>query len=120
MQTAHLPSLNETLSRSIDLCHECKNVCTAAVGYCLDQGGRHAEPNHIRLLRSCAEICQTTVNFMLRGADLLPTVAIACAEVCGRCAESCATFDEDITMQRCAEVCRRCAEVCAGMALASR
>ena len=78
---------------------------------------RHAEAAHIRLLLDCAEICQTSANFMLRGSDLHARVCAVCAEVCERCAQDCETFEEDF-MQACAQECRRCAESCRRMAQA--
>jgi hypothetical protein len=78
-------------------------------------GGEYAQPNHIRLLLDCAEICQTNANFMLRGSDLHGLICATCAEVCDRCAGDCDRFD-DAQMKRCAETCRRCAESCREMA----
>jgi hypothetical protein len=86
------------------------------VAHCLEKGGRHAEPQHIRLLLDCAEICQTSANFMVRGSDLHAATCRACAEVCERCADDCERMADDEMMRRCAEICRRCAASCAQMA----
>jgi hypothetical protein len=80
-------------------------------------GGEHAEPEHIRLLIDCADICQTSANFMLRQSHAHGKVCGVCAEVCEQCAESCARFDDDSVMQQCAEVCRTCAASCREMAM---
>jgi hypothetical protein len=74
-------------------------------------GGAYAAPAHIELLLNCAELCQTTANFMLRSAAAHQSVWSACAELCLRCAEDCARFDDDL-MRACAAACRRCAEFC--------
>lgn len=101
-------------------CEECHDICAETVSYCLQKGGDHAEPDHIRLLLDCAEICQTSANFMLRVSDLHTETCRACAVVCQRCAESCQRMTNDAQVKRCAEVCRRCGESCERMAGAGR
>ena len=102
------------MQQCIDNCQECHEICLRMVPHCLQKGGRHAE--HIRLLLDCAEICQTSANFMVRGSELHPLTCGACAEVCERCAEACERLGDDDMMRRCAEVCRRCAQACRQMA----
>lgn len=85
--------------------------------HCLTRGGEHANPEHIRLLHDCAEICQTTANFLTRHSDLYAIVCEACAEICQQCHESCDQYEGDVCMQNCAETCRRCAEACQHMAI---
>jgi hypothetical protein len=86
------------------------------VDYCLRQGGRHAEANHIRLMLDCVEICQTSADFMIRASDLHKHTCAACAAVCDRCAQDCASFTDSAEMQRCADMCKRCADSCRQMA----
>jgi len=105
-----------SLQQCIEECEHCHHVCLETVTHCLQTGGKHAEAAHIRLLLDCAEICQTSANFMLRGSDLHTRTCAACAEVCERCAESCERFGDDDKMKACAEVCRRCAASCRAMA----
>ena len=109
--------LPESMLQCIEHCRDCQRACMQTLTYCLQQGGRHAAANHIRLMIDCAEMCQTAANFMLRGSDLHVHVCAACADVCERCAEDCgAHFTNDLRMQACAEACRRCAESCRQMA----
>jgi hypothetical protein len=86
------------------------------VAYCLQKGGTHAEAAHIGLLLDCAEICQTSANFMLRGSEQHTQTCAACAAICEVCAEECARMDDDPPMRNCAEACRHCAESCRRMA----
>jgi hypothetical protein len=109
-------SMNETLHQCIEECVDCHSICLNTTTYCLEQGGRHAEGGHMRLLIDCAEICQTSANFMLRGSPLHARTSAVCAEICARCAEDCGHFKDDAHMERCAETCRRCAESCRQMA----
>lgn len=81
--------------------------------HCLEQGGKHVEPEHFRLMQGCAEICQTAANLMLGGFPLHKSVCGVCAQACDACAESCAEVGD---MEECVEVCRQCADSCRRMA----
>jgi hypothetical protein len=102
--------MSDDLRSCIQECQNCHNVCLETVSYCLQMGGEHASPAHIRLLLDCSEICQTSANFMLRMSDFHTSTCGVCAEVCERCAQDCARFENDSVMQQCAETCRRCAQ----------
>jgi hypothetical protein len=95
---------------------ECHRICEATIKYCLDKGGKYADSKHIQALLDCAEICQTTSNFILRESTMHERVCAICAEICTKCAESCEQVDaSDDMMKHCADVCRRCAEACQQM-----
>lgn len=100
----------------IDECNACRDICTECVTHCLSLGGEHAQPDHVRTLLDCADICATSSGFMLRGSDLHIDVCGVCADVCGACASSCEELYSDEMMTRCAAACRRCAESCQRMA----
>jgi len=104
------------MQQCIQECLTCHSTCLQAVSHCLQMGGKHADPRHITLLLDCAEICQTSANFMLRGSALHGRTCGVCAEVCERCAQSCEQMGDDATMRACADECRRCAESCRHMA----
>ena len=112
MTHAHTGQMQEC----IDNCTSCHATCMETLSHCLEKGGKHAEPSHIRLLADCAQICATSADFMLRGSDLHRLTCGVCAEVCRRCAEACDRLADDEIMRRCAEECRRCAESCRKMA----
>ena len=108
--------LSDEMLRCIELCLDCHKACVQTLPYCLQTGGHHAEANHIRLMMDCAEICQTSANFMLRGSDLHEHTCAACAAVCERCAVDCERMsDGDSRMAACAEMCQRCADACRQM-----
>ena len=115
MQYSHT-TIDQAMRECIRECQRCHDICTETISHCLQMGGDHAEPRHIRLLMDCAEICQTSANFMLRGSDLHASVCEVCATICERCAEDCERFTDDKLMQACAEVCRSCARSCQEMA----
>ena len=108
--------LDQGMRDCIQECQRCHDSCTETVTHCLQMGGDHAEPNHIRLFWDCAEICQTSANFMLRISEFHGQTCGVCADVCERCAENCERFADDQMMQQCAQACRSCAESCREMA----
>lgn len=105
-----------TMETCIERCEESHRICLETVQYCLQLGGKHAEPAHVRLLMDCAQICATSADFMIRGSDMHGYTCAACAAVCERCAQDCEQFADDEQMQRCARACRDCAESCRQMA----
>jgi hypothetical protein len=83
------------------------------MNHCLVQGGKRVEPQHFRLMMACAEICQTSANFMLIGTPHHKHTCRECAEICEECARSCESVGG---MEDCVQECRRCAESCRKMA----
>lgn len=100
----------------IERCLDCHRGCLETAPHCLQMGGEHATAAHIGLLLDCAEMCQTSANFMLRGSPFHTHTRGVCAEVCERCAEDCERFGDDQRMRDCATSCRRRAESCRRMA----
>lgn len=107
--------MNQDLQQCVQECTQCHRSCLEAMHYCLLQGGAYADPEHIRLLTDCAEICQTSANFMLRDSDLHMLINEACAEICQQCWESFNHFNKDAQMKQWAADCRRCSETCQQM-----
>ena len=114
--TVHQGTLDADMQQCVEECLRCQQVCTTTVSYCLTNGGRHADAEHIVTLLDCAEICGTSASFMLRGSHAHTSTCAVCAEVCRACAESCERMGDDEVMVACAEECRRCAESCDRMA----
>ena len=105
---------HQKLQACIDACSQCHETCLhTAMTHCLETGGEHVEAEHFRLMMSCAEICQTTSNFMLSGSSFHKDVATVCATICEACAKSC---DQIAGLQDCANTCRECADSCRKMA----
>lgn len=112
-----LHQINSEMPQCIQTCLDCHSTCLNTITYCLQQGGQHADSAHIALMLDCAEICQTSANFMLRNSALHMRTCGVCAEVCDMCAMDCQRFANDQQMQACAEMCRRCAASCRQMAM---
>lgn len=112
--------LTKDLQPCIENCTQCHQICLRQVSRCLGKSGDHARPEHIRLLRDCAEICQTSANFMLRYSPLHPLTCGVCAEICEQCAQECSNMSDGDFMQECIEMCRRCAASCKEMSSSER
>lgn len=105
------------MNQCITNCFSCSAICVETINHCLSMGGEHANAEHIGLLQTCAEICTTSANAMLRGTHAHTATCRACAEICRMCAEHCERMaGSDETMRQCAEACRRCADSCSAMA----
>jgi hypothetical protein len=110
----HTAHTKHPMQACIDACSHCHQVCLqTAMNHCLDAGGDHVAADHFRLMMDCAEICQASANFQLRGSHFQRRLCEVCAEVCEACAADC---EELGGMEECVEVCRDCAASCRQMA----
>lgn len=107
---------SQTMQQCIQNCQDCHRICAETVQHCLQQGGRHAEPDHVRDLLDCEQICALSADFMIRQSPFHERTCAVCAEVCARCAESCEQVNDGPAMQRCVDICRQCEDSCRQMA----
>ncbi len=104
---------NAQMQQCIDNCTSCHAMCLSmASQHCLEAGGKHVEASHFRLMMDCAQICQTSADFMLRGSAHHAHVCKECADICRDCAASCEAVGG---MDECVAACRKCAESCGQM-----
>lgn len=113
----HELKMDQSMEQCIQNCLDCARICMETLTYCHEQGGKHTEPGHLKLLMDCSEICQISAHFMLRGSEFHKQTCAVCADVCERCAQDCERFGDDAQMQTCAQVCRRCTESCRQMSM---
>lgn len=109
--TAHMPTeLTAEMERCVRDCLECYRVCVdTAINHQLGVAARQMEPAHIRLLLSCAEICQTTATVVRSRSPLhKPTCRIA-AKLCRRCASECERLGD---LEECVRAARVCVDSC--------
>lgn len=105
------------MQQCIENCSNCHRICVETTQHCLEMGGKHASAEHIALMLDCAQICDTSADFMLRGSPRHHLTCGVCAEVCAKCADECERLaDGDQQMMECAEQCRVCATSCREMA----
>jgi hypothetical protein len=107
--------LDEKTQNCIKDCLACATVCTQTISHCLQQGGRHAAADHIKLLSDCADMCRMSASMMARGSIFHARHCSLCAEVCKACEESCEEFGDDPQMKACADACRTCWDACRQM-----
>ena len=105
--------IESPMQDGINACLDCHSMCfRMATTFCLEKGGRHVEQKHLRLMLNCAELCQTSANFMLSDSPMHGRVCLICAEACEACAKSCEQVGD---MRECVEECLRCAKSCREM-----
>jgi hypothetical protein len=101
------------MKQCIEDCERCYRVCfSMAMNHCLEQGGRHVEPEHFRSMTICADLCRLTADAMLANFKLHEELCRACSRVCEECAASCRKLDG---MEECVDACEHCAKSCAAM-----
>lgn len=109
--------MSPEMQQCIDNCQKCHATCLQMLSqHCLEAGGKHVEPAHFRLMLDCAQICQVSVDFMLRGSKHHPHICRECAEINEQCAQSCEALGD---MEDCVAACRACVQSCGEMAKAA-
>jgi hypothetical protein len=106
----HAAMTSHEMEECITGCLACHASCLQTVEHCLAEGGAHADPEHVRLLLDCAELCESSAHFMIRQSPFQGRICALCAEVCRACEEACRRLGDAVDL-RCAESCRRCAEM---------
>jgi hypothetical protein len=108
---------DDDMQKCIQLCRDCYAMCTQAITHCLKVGGRHAAPDHIRLLLDCAQMCATASDYMLRESPFHNRICRVCSDLCKQCGKDCEqTAADDQMMKQCIEICRKCGDSCERMA----
>lgn len=107
---------HDELQECIEECLNCHAVCTITLQHCIASGGDYTEVNLVGIILDCAEMCQTSANFMLRGSPYHVITCAACAELCRACEEACRGVPGDEQLAHCAEICATCAGACDRMA----
>lgn len=108
--------INEQMLHCIQECTSCHAVCLHTMSVALYSDPKPRDDALIRSLQDCADLCQTSADFMLRGSPLYGLTCGACAQVCESCATLCEKYPENENLRACAESCRNCAGSCQAMA----
>jgi hypothetical protein len=108
---------DDEMTKCIQLCRECHAMCTQTISHCLKLGGRHAAPDHIRLMEDCAQMCATAADYMLRESPFHDRICRLCSDLCKQCGKDCEQVaGDDQMVKECLEMCRKCAGSCDRMA----
>lgn len=109
--------MDEEMKKCIQHCRDCHAMCTQTIAHCLRLGGRHATPDHIRLMLDCAQMCATSADYMVRESPFHDRICRLCSELCKECAKDCQEVaGDDQMVKECLEMCRKCAASCERMA----
>jgi hypothetical protein len=104
---------NKETRECIEACLDCHAVCYGMLmTHCLEMGGAHVRPQHVRLMMDCVEICKACADAMARKSQYQHRLCGLCADICDACAADCETLDG---MEPCVEACRYCARLCRAM-----
>ncbi|HEY3345370.1 MAG TPA: four-helix bundle copper-binding protein [Anaerolineaceae bacterium] len=107
--------ITEQMLRCIQQCTSCHAVCLHSMTVALYSRDLSRDDSLLRALQDCAEISQTSADFMLRGSPLHGLTCEACARICESCADLCEQYPENDNLNACAETCRSCADSCQTM-----
>lgn len=108
---------DDEMNKCIQLCRDCHAMCTQTIAHCLKLGGRHATPDHIRLLVDCAQMCATSADYMLRQSPFHDRICRLCSDLCTQCGKDCEHVSaDDPIVKQCIEMCHKCAGSCERMA----
>lgn len=108
--------LSQQIRDAIKALQHCHATChSMAMTHCLEMGGEHAAPQHLRLMLDCAALCAFTADALGRKTQFHGRFAALCAQVCETCAADCEAVGE---MDDCVTACRDCAAACKGIAQA--
>jgi hypothetical protein len=106
--------LSHQIRDAIEALQHCHVTChTMAMTHCLEMGGAHARPQHLRLMLDCAAFCAFTADALGRKSQFHSRFAALCADVCETCGEDCAANGN---MGACVTACRDCARLCRDIA----
>ena len=116
--SAHPHHMSNTphMHDATELALRCHQECSETFQYCLQRGGEHIDPHHLKIMQTCIEICLTSARFMMLQSPYHSITCELCAQICQECARSCEELN-DSAMLACAEVCRQCSDSCAQMAM---
>jgi hypothetical protein len=102
--------LSQQTQAAIQALQHCHAVCQSmAMTHCLEKGGAHARPQHLRLMLDCAGSCALTADALGRKSQFHTRFSGLCADICETCAEDCIALGD---MEDCVAACRDCARVC--------
>jgi hypothetical protein len=108
--------IHEGLDECIQNCWRCHRQCLETTVYLSAKDGDDAKQEKVRLLLSCAELCQSTANLLLIGASIYQDACRLCAAICEESAMMLGRDTEDRQLRLCFDACCQCAASCLEMA----
>jgi len=109
-----MSNLSSKVAEAIKSLQHCHATCSSmALTHCLEMGGEHSRPQHLRLMMDCAALCAFTADALGRKSQFHNRFAALCADVCETCEKDCAALGD---MEECVRACRDCALRCRDIA----
>jgi hypothetical protein len=112
---SHSRSAGVGMHDAIELCLRTHQECMETFQYCLQRGGEHSDPHHLKLMQTCVEITYSAARFMMLQSSYHHMICEICAQICQACAKSCESLRDD-AMLDCSKLCLACADSCQIMA----
>ena len=107
-------NLSSQVADAIKSLQQCHAICSSmAFTHCLEMGGEHTRPQHLRLMMDCAALCAFTADALGRKSQFHNRFAALCADVCETCEKDCEALQD---MEECVRACRDCALRCRDIA----
>src|SRR5262249_31060899 len=75
-------------------CQKCHDMCVKTLAQLEKKGGKSADPARINLIKDCIKICQLNADFAKRKSANGAAADKLCADICKKCAESCAELKD--------------------------
>jgi hypothetical protein len=96
----------DALAQCVEACNVCSYRCNT---------GHESMAECARLCADCAAICGLVHTLLSRESPWAGSIARVAAQVSGKCAAECETFDDEYCRQ-CVQVCRASADYCQELA----
>jgi hypothetical protein len=106
--------LYEKCAKACTQClRECES-CALHCGKLLAEG-KSEHRRTLGLCLDCSDVCTAAARITSRHGPMSSGMCGACAGACDSCGKQCAKFKTDEHMARCAKACRDCAQACQEM-----
>lgn len=104
--------MEQMFQNCITSCEKCQAACLRAITQGLETGGEYSRLEHIRLLLDCAESCQVSANFLLRGS---PSAGYFCSVGARLCDRYVRDYKRLSGLEACVAACEKAAALCRQM-----
>lgn len=92
-------------------CKGCEQMCEKTLNYCLKKGGKHAAPEHVKLMKDCIAVCKANSDLRSRDSKYAEELSKLCSKICADCSAACEKL-KDPKMKECVDTCKKCSECC--------
>lgn len=109
-QTGQGPYTRMESTSETAILRTCLDTVSETFTYCIEEGGAHVEPAHLKCMLDCWDVVNATSSLIARKSEYAEDLKEICARAVKACEESCETFEDDERMTACVDVCRKAYE----------